>query len=210
MKYIAQLISVIFQPLMVPSILFLNIFLINQSLLMPFSNVYFYPFLTLIFLGTYLLPSVVILLFRLLKITDSYTLESKKDRLIAAVMVLFLWSFFIYIFESKYGFSKLLISVLVSACVVLFLATIINYFYRFSLHTFAISTLCSFLFFGIFITENDTLLYPLLISIFVAGLVGWARLLLQKHTFLQLTIGYFSGICIGGGFAYYVFAIINS
>lgn len=177
---------------------------------MPFSNAYFYPFLTLIFLGTYLLPSVVILLFRLLKITDSYTLESKKDRLIAAVMVLFLWSFFIYIFESKYGFSKLLISVLVSACVVLFLATIINYFYRFSLHTFAISTLCAFLFLGIFITENDTLLYPLLISIFVAGLVGWARLLLQKHSFLQLLVGYFSGICIGGGFAFYVFAIINS
>lgn len=205
MKYIALLVSLIFQPLLVPTAVFYTIFLVDSSQLIPFSNEYFYPFILIVFLGTYLLPSFMILVFRLLKITDSYLLDSKKDRLISAIMVLIFWSIFTYVIQIKFGFNILIINILISICFILFITSILNYFYRFSLHTFAISTLTSLMFFGIYFSNNTSLQYQMYIYILLSGFVGWSRLYLQKHDIIQLAVGYFLGACVGIGSALYIF-----
>lgn len=190
---------------MVPSVCFLSIFYLNNSLLLPFSNEYFNPFLALVFLGTYLLPSIMILLLKLVRITDSFTLESKKDRIISAFAVLLLWGLFTYVLYAKYGINLQIIKVLLVICLILFLSTAANFFYRFSLHTFSVATLVAFLFFGILIYEASQLINQLLILILISGVIGWARMILWKHSLMQLAIGYLSGGVVGAGFAYYFF-----
>lgn len=197
MKFLAQFISIVFQPLLVPTALLVSIYFLDATLLIPFSYSYFFPFLLIVFLTTYIVPAVLILIFRFFKITDSFTLDSQKDRIVAAILILFLWSFFTYLFETKYGLNKVILNVLLFSCTTLFISSLLNYFYRFSLHTFSYSTIVFFVFFGIYFTNSHSLLYLELATIFLSGLVGWSRLFLQIHTPNQVFFGYSLGGIIG-------------
>lgn len=196
-KYLAHFISVIFQPTLASSLSLLIFQLSFSKINLPFVHEYFYPFFFIIFCATYLLPSISIIFLKLTNTISSYSIDNKEDRLKVSVLICVIWISILSAIITKFEMSPSLQIVLIGQIVTIVLVSILNYFYKFSLHTFSISFLVFLLAFAISRSQKFDFMPVLYFSILIAGIVGWARLYLQKHTQVQLYVGYISGGILG-------------
>lgn len=193
MKYLASILSIIFQPTLAAT-LSLGIFhAFFPHLIVPFVNEYFIPLFLIIFIGTYILPSLGIVLLKISANIESYQLDSKTDRTKVSVLICAIWICVITTIITKFPLSTSLNYILFSQIIIIISVSILNYFYKFSLHTFSISFVVILLGMGIYYSKNEYYITHLYAAIIIAGLVGWARMILQKHTPTQIIVGYISG-----------------
>lgn len=193
MKIIAQILSLIFQPTLAVALTFLVIQSTFPSLLLPFVNEYFLPFIYLIFFSTYILPSIGILVLKFTKNIETFSLDSKIDRTKVSISICVIWCASMLMIILKFPLSKSLILILVFQVLIIFLVSILNYFYKFSLHTFGIIFPTVWLALSMYKSTNFYLINYLYFLILVCGIVGWARLYLSKHTPQELVVGYLAG-----------------
>jgi len=190
---VAQFISLIFHPLLMPSI---GIFLLfhTDTYLSFLSEAGKNIIYITVFTGTFLIPISFIPLYMFQKIITDVYMENNRERLVPLF------------FSAVFYFSTLFllqrfpapkpISGLVLACAVTILCTLfINMKWKISSHMIGVGGLVGLLI-SIFIRYDAAIGLWLIIMLVITGLVGTARLQLNAHSPKQVYSGFIFGMLV--------------
>jgi len=192
-KIIANIISVIFHPLIMPT---LGIFLLFNS--NPFFSLISFEQQKIIYyivIGcTFVLPIVIIPFFIFQSLIKSIRLEEKEERRIPLFITLTFYYFAYYILK-KISAPEIIVSYILSCFIAVAVTLLISIKFKISAHLIGIGGVTGFIIAISFtLMINSQLILMLLILI--SGLIGYARLRLNAHNPAQVYAGYFLGMAI--------------
>ncbi len=182
-------ISVIFHPIVLPTIGTIFYFLLIPN---SYNSKERLTILSLIFVTTYLIPVLILILFKRLKLIQTFNTRSIKERKIPVALMIVLF----------YLLGNTLIRIAqVEDIGLLFYATSCALAFVYFLFAFDLKTSIHLLSFGIFTSFYIILGYIyekqfavlIIITLLLSGLVANARLHLKAHTTKEIYIGYFVG-----------------
>ena len=204
---VAYLMSILFHPLLIPTIFFSIIVFFVPFLLSPWNSNAKYLLLIMIFIFTFLFPLITTYLlfynenkeshFSFLKMSES------KKRVKPFLLVGCIYMLFSYLLHQQLKLNNLLIVVHICIAVSIIVAGIISNFWKISIHAIGLGGLIGFL---ILLNEwfaDGELFYTILIIIVISGFVFSARLYLKEHNFAQISIGMLIGLFISMTGMYY-------
>lgn len=193
-KYITRFISVIFNPLLMPTYSLLIIFNLNVyfSLLLPAAVKW--RLISLVFILTFLFPLFILLIMLKRNIIKSIEMKTREER----VFPLLITAVFFYI--NYYLFKNIQVSpifnyFILGATFGVIFTLIVNFWWKISVHMIAIGGLFGTLL-GISFVFLVEINYLILLVIFISGLVGYARLKAKAHNSLQVYSGFLAGTLI--------------
>ena len=191
MNKLAQFISIIFHPILLPTWMFL-IFIVSGICKVSFINIEIC--LAVIFGTTFILPISFLLVLKKIKVIESLTMEKREERFIpifAVVIFLFATSRFFNGIPALALYNFYLICNLI-LCVIVFW---INFWWKISMHEIGWGAFTATLF--ILSTISAKIFLPYLIASFIlSGIVGSARLYLKSHSNSQIYAGFVVGFII--------------
>lgn len=188
----AQVTSIIFHPLLIPTLGFFLLF--NSGFyfaLLPWSLKRFV--LLVVFMSTCLLPALTIALLSLNQRFD-IRMEKSTDRVLPLIFSS-LFSYVGYMILQRIPLYPIYNFFLVSSILVQIALMIISLRWKISAHAAAIGGLTGG-FLALSFRMNENPLFILSILFLIGGLVGTARLILQKHTNIQVYAGFLLGFLI--------------
>ncbi len=190
----AKLISYIFHPLLMPTYAFLMLF--NQkayfAMIIPVSTRW--RLSLIVFIVTFILPLMLVLLLKSLKRIKSLEMYDRKDRNIPYVVTAW-FSFILYLILNNTQLSPIFKYFTLGATLLIVFAFIVNLKWKISIHMLAIGGLLG-MFLGLTMMSVISNPWYLISLVFAAGLIGFARLKLLAHTQAQVYTGLLSGIAI--------------
>ena len=154
-------------------------------------------FLFLIFLMTFLLPSLNFVFFRLTGTIKDLQMVNRTDRIMPFIFVTILYVVVTYMFYHNFQIPNVLkLMEIITAMIVV--STAVTFFYKVSVHSVAICGLV-----GILLPLNNVsegvLLYPTIVVLMLAGVVMSSRLRLNAHVLREVLYGAAIGLLIGIG-----------
>lgn len=191
----AKIVSYIFHPLFMPTILSVLVSYLNPSAFAALDQDQKVKLLSSIALNTILFPLVTTLLLKALGFIESIQMHKSKDRIIPLIgtMVFYFW---IYLVMKNVPATPLVLRVLMLGSfwgvIVVFM---LNIFLKVSMHTAAAGGVLGIVLVVMMIGHLNLFL-PLLVALLIGGIVGTARLVLQAHTPSEVWIGYLAGILV--------------
>ena len=197
MKQFSDFISLIFHPLLITSYVF-GIVLFEY----PYLNIpnieYKYILLALVFVCTFIIPSLIIYTLKKSNIITSIRLENRKERLIPFLFTIgvYVYTFFLLKNQSYYEqlFSNIILVITISLVAIL----LITLFWKISAHGIGMGGLTG-LIFWIHFTSPSYHNELIIISLLGTAAVMSARLYLRAHTSSQVYFGYLVGFVISMG-----------
>ncbi|MDR2810363.1 MAG: phosphatase PAP2 family protein [Tannerellaceae bacterium] len=206
MKLFANIISILFHPLL----------MVTYGMLMALSFTYLniYPLVLKlhliggVFLGTVVVPGTIILLMVKNGMADDMELTNRHKRMMP--YLLFIASnmtCLFYLFKMQLPFWML--SMFMGVCVALFAALCINFVWKISIHTLGVGGLLGAVT-GIARAQTANPYWLFIAVLIVAGLVGTSRIILNKHTPMQVYAGFLLGlICtFASSFTNFIYLLI--
>ena len=189
---LAHAISIIFHPLLIPTYAFLTLFSVNAyfSLLIPDPSKL--RILSLIFIITFVFPTLIILFFKSLNIISSLRMESREERVYPYIVAGIFFTLAFYIIR-LIQISPIFQYFCLGSAILLFLAFLINFLWKISIHMIAIGGFTGMIL-GLSlmsIINNTLLIYGCFL---VSGFIGFARLRLNAHSNAQVYAGYLLGL----------------
>lgn len=212
MKLFANVISWVFNPLIIPLIA------LTLVLYVPSDHGYFneYCFYHLdsdrkfLMLGHYLMfvviaPAVSFLLLLNKKVINSIEMETQKERN-APIVIMFLYSlllFGLYYFirMERPFFPKYFVVLPFAGVAVTFIFIFLNRWKKISIHAASCGILVGFLF-SYILGHTDYQLWIVSLAFVISGLVMSARLYLGKHSIEEVLIGWTIGSCVTFGVSF--------
>ena len=191
-KKISTLISIIFHPVLVPTLGFLILFNSGFYFSMLTWEVKRYVLLIVLF-STGILPMLSV---AILAINPRFNINMDKSR--DRIIPLLFSSVFYYIGFILLGRIKafpVFKLFLIASVLVIILLLIISFKWKISNHMAAIGGLAGTVF-ALSFRSGTNPVYTILLVIIVSGIVGTARLVLEKHKISQLIAGYTLGFSI--------------
>ncbi|MDB4581990.1 hypothetical protein N9164_02440 [Draconibacterium sp.] len=191
-KKISSLISIIFHPVLVPTLGFLILFNSGFYFSMLTWEVKRYVLLIVLF-STGILPMLSV---AILAINPRFNINMDKSR--DRIIPLLFSSVFYYIGFILLGRIKafpVFKLFLIASVLVIILLLIISLKWKISNHMAAIGGLAGTVF-ALSFRSGTNPVYTILLVIIVSGIVGTARLVLEKHKISQLIAGYTLGFSI--------------
>lgn len=189
----ANIISVLFHPLLITSIACIIIFnsghyisLLDSQLKM---SVYY-----IFIIMTFIIPALLIPALYYLNFIKSLALDEKNDRIAVLLVVGIIYAVSLF-FMYKVNFPDILLNIMLSATASLFTCLIISSFYKISLHACGIGGLTALPFF-LFLEYGIEIRHFLFLSFIVSGLVTTSRLITKQHTPSQVYLGWLCGFII--------------
>ena len=196
MKQVAKFISVVFHPLLLTTYLVIILSYYFPSMLMIRKENRM-VIVGLVFVFTFVLPAVNLVMLRAFGNIQSLTLQSRRERILPFVFISLLYLLVTFLFYFKLPFSanfnKLMM--IISALVVVSL--MITFFYKISIHSIAMGGGIGILLPLNQVTEQMSLLWPTAFTILVTGLVMSSRLVLDAHSPREVMYGGVVGFVVG-------------
>ncbi len=192
MNFIAQLVSLVFHPLFVPTYSMLFLLWGNPYQFGRLDSYEGLFVLQTVISYSILYPLFVVVLMRLLDFIDNYQLRDRKNRILVFIPTsFFFWWTFIVFLKSDYPeiLSDIMLGATISICIALLVTAV---FSKISLHTIGMGGLFAIVLFSVNIAVKDVSLF-LFATIFVAGLVGTCRMYLKAHNLQEVYNGYLVG-----------------
>lgn len=195
LRTIALVISVVFQPLLMPSLVFgMLLFAVPEATSIPeeFKNSIF----LLIVLSTLLIPMVTIIGLRLSGKLKSLHMPEVTDRrvpFLITTLYFLLTTWFLY---QKTEIDPVLWLGMSVICVSVILLTAVSFFWKMSAHMTGLGGLLAVVLILGNKFPNFEVLYPLLGVLVLCGIVASSRLLLQAHRPLEVYVGLIAGFSI--------------
>ncbi|MBL7863137.1 MAG: phosphatase PAP2 family protein [Cyclobacteriaceae bacterium] len=196
MRIVANIVSVIFHPLLLTSYLVLLLGYYFPSLFMITMN-RLLIILAFIFCFTFILPVVNIIMFRMFGTINSYTMVSRQERIIPFVAISLIYVVMTFMFFYKLPISRSLNLLMLIVSLLVISATLLTFFYKVSVHSLAIWGAIGILMPLNKALEQSYLLWPTAMAIIIAGLVMSSRLYLNAHSPRQVLFGSLAGFAIG-------------
>lgn len=150
-----------------------------------------------VFAFTFLLPVLNLFILRKLRFVKSIQVDDRQERTLPFIMtsLCYLGLFYVLYDFSIWPAIKLFI---LGAGLAIFITAIINIWWKISAHMIGIGGLIGVLFaLGFFM--QISIFMVLSFSLFIAGIIGFARLALNAHNQSQVYIGFFMGFLIQFG-----------
>jgi hypothetical protein len=196
MKLTAKTLSVVLHPLLFPSYALLLLLITNPNTFGYFGQKIHMVWMAMVFILTFIFPTVWLLMMKKLEMIDSFEMSSAKERILpyVATATFYLWTAWMFKpnVNMKIPTNPLIFYLLLGACLSIFVAFFINNFSKISLHAVGTGALLGLV---LHLTKISTfdLRGLLLLSIVVCGVIGSARLYLNAHTTEELVTGYTVG-----------------
>jgi hypothetical protein len=195
-KQVAKFISVVFHPLLLTTYLVVILSYYFPSMLMIRKENRMI-IVGLVFVFTFVLPAVNLVMLRAFGNIQSLTLQSRKERILPFVFISLLYLLVTFLFYFKLPFSanfnKLMM--IISALVVVSL--LVTFYYKISIHSIAMGGGIGILLPLNQVTEQMSLLWPTAFTILVTGLVMSSRLVLDAHSPREVMYGGVVGFVVG-------------
>jgi hypothetical protein len=193
-KRLAQIISIIFHPLLIPTYLFL--ILLNLpvyfAMIIPLNAKWM--ILGLIFLNTCILPSVFVFLIYKRGVVSSVYLETREERTFP-YMVTVIFFYLAYYLLRRMQVSPILYYILAGMTLLMILSFVINLFWKISTHMTAAGAFLGTIL-GVSYFLEMYMLYLILALVILNGMVGFARLKEKAHSPAQVYAGFLLGSII--------------
>ena len=192
-KTLAKIFSIIIHPLLLPSIGM--IILYNSG-----SVLEFLPFqakkiiLLIVFVSTTVLPLTFVPFFVFQKIIKSVQMENTKERLIPFLITAILY-FFCYYMLIRLGAPKTIAKVILVGAVSITALFLLSFFWKISAHMVGIGGLIGALI-AISFKLHVNLEYYIIAATVAAGILGFSRLVLEKHKPYQIYTGWILGLSV--------------
>jgi len=189
---IAKIISVIFHPVLIPSLGFLLLFGAGFYGSMLTSDARNY-ILLVIFFSTATLPMLSVAMLALNPKFD-VLMPNSRDRIIP---LLFASGFYYigFILLSRIHFMPVFKLFFIASVLVIVLLLIISFLWNISIHMAAIGSV-SATFFALSFRAGANPVVSILIVVILSGLIGTARMVLNKNSLPQVAAGYILGFII--------------
>lgn len=205
----SRFISIIFHPLLMVTYALLFLLAINpyefgaRSLADKSAKV----LLLGVFFSTFLLPAVGVALMKPLGFIKSFDMEDKQERIMPYILT---GIFYLWVFKNLFSVgvnSQLFAQVVLGATIGLFMTFFFNIFTKVSAHAAGMGGMVGAVFAIMQVWGSGSMSIPafggefalslnfiLVLCIFLAGLVGTARLNLKAHSLEQIYFGYAIGL----------------
>ena len=190
----AQIVSIVFHPLLLTTYLAVVIGVWMPSLLLVRQE-HLLIFTAFIFGITFVLPVLNLYVFRQYGMITSWKMESRNERILPFIFISIVYvliaCLFIYKVHLSVNFTRLLL--IIAALVVA--STVATFFFKVSVHSLSWWGIV-----GIVMPLNNvaggTLIWPTAGIILIAGLVMSARLRLNAHTLGEVMVGGVMGFAV--------------
>ncbi len=153
--------------------------------------------LAFVFCFTFLLPAVNMLMFKLFGTISSYTLDSRKERIIPFLAISIIYVVTTFLFYNKLRFSQNFNYLILLVTVLVVVSAALTLLYKVSVHSLAVWGAIGIILPLNKALEQSYLLWPTAIALVIAGVVMASRLYLNSHTPRQVLVGSLVGFSIG-------------
>ncbi|TFV93248.1 PA-phosphatase [Algoriphagus kandeliae] len=191
-KISSLVISVVFQPLIIPMMVFgMILFGVPESTSVPFEfkTRIFY----LILMSTLVIPMLTIFGLRLSGTVKSLHMHTTKDRIIPFSVTSIYFLLTTYFMHRISELDPIIWETMALISGVVVILTIVTIFWKMSAHMTGVGGLVALVLVLGFRFSNFQSLYPLLLSIFLSGGVASSRLFLNAHKPLEVYVGFIFG-----------------
>ncbi|MCC6726656.1 MAG: hypothetical protein IT258_19295 [Saprospiraceae bacterium] len=202
----AQIVSVLFHPLLMVTYMLLLLLLINPYQFGVFNMAEQWKLVLMVFLSTFAMPMFAVFMMKSLNMVKSMQLEDRYERIGPYILtgVFYIWMFLN--FKEKL-FPKPLVITMLGSTIALFMAFFVNNFTKISAHAAGMGGLVGMALINSLFFNFDTFSmslgplgmyeistnFVLMGVIILAGIVCTSRLLLGAHNEKQLYTGFFVG-----------------
>ena len=192
---LAKIISIIFNPFIIPSLGILLIFCSGTYIsAIPFEAKRL--IFALIFAGTFLIPLSFLPLMVYLKLIDDINISDKKQRLLPLIITGIIYFTTFYLIR-RMPIPFINVFLLGSTICIAINALIVSW-WKISSHLMGVGGLVA-LAIGLIFRLHAHMPFLLICCVLIAGLVGFARLQLKAHTPAQVYVGFFVGFGVVAG-----------
>jgi membrane-associated phospholipid phosphatase len=190
-KRIAQVISVVFYPLFIPTYAFAILLTMPAyfSALMPASAKWLV--LGLVFFTTCILPSLFFIVMIKSGIVSTNYLSKREDRTLPYIVSI-IFFYLTYYMLKRLQISPVYYYFVIGATLLNILVMGINFLWKISSHMASIGALAGMMV-GLSYFLGTSYFGLIAVTILVSGLIGFARLKLQAHTPAQIYAGFVLG-----------------
>jgi hypothetical protein len=193
---LALVISVVFHPLLMTTYLFVVLSLYLPGLLQPVRPSLWFIFL--IFLMTFLLPSLNFVFFKVTGTIKDFNMFNRSERILPFAFVTILYCVVTFMFYWKFPVPSVLKLMMIITTMVIVSAAI-TLFFKISVHSVAVCGIIGILLPLNNASEQGLLLYPTVGALVIAGVVMSSRLQLNAHVLREVLMGALLGFTIGFG-----------
>ncbi|MDR2816998.1 MAG: hypothetical protein LBB62_09905 [Proteiniphilum sp.] len=190
MKFIAHLISTIFQPLLMPTYGVTLLFVYTY-----FGVTYphrFWLIIAPVVFFSFAVPAILILMLYRMRIISDLSLKVRSERIYPYIITLLSYSvmiWFYYRMKMPIWFSMIMLS----SVAIMIVATLITLKWKISAHMFGIGGLIGGAMSVSYFVEHSNPYFMFMGLFIIAGLVSTSRLILKRHTLAQVIAGFLLG-----------------
>lgn len=188
---LARIISVVFQPLLVPTYTLLVIFSLNSyiSLIVPAQVKHI--LMWIVFISTFVFPVLFIFILYRRGMIRSLNMDNREER-IFPLMVTGIFYFLAYYIVRQSQLDLIYNLLFLGSALLIVLALIVSVYWKISMHMIGVGGMLGALV-GLGLTAYVDLVFYVVLTALVCGLVGFARLKLKAHTPAQVYAGFLAG-----------------
>ncbi len=185
----ARVMSMLFTPFYLPMVGLVALFLFSYLSIFPLY--YKVEVLTMAYLFTILIPTVMIHLYRRYQGWNLIELGHRERRMVPYVISIVSYFTCIYVME-RLHMPHFMSAIIIAALLLQIVCALINIWWKISTHTAAIGGVAGALFaFAEYLDFNPV--WWLCLIFFLAGLLGTSRMILRQHSLLQVVVGFWVG-----------------
>jgi hypothetical protein len=188
---LARILSYLLHPLLLPSYATLLMFNLPLFLTYTLSLEAKAWLIIMVFGFTFLVPVTVIVTLYYLKLIDGLELEKPGERTLPLLLTAICYYALLYLLR-KSGLPDYFLYFIYGALFILLVGMMVNLAYKISLHTLAWGAAVASLV-GISVKTGIDIPLIIMVSVLIAGLVGYARLKLNAHDPAQVYLGFITG-----------------
>ncbi len=198
-RMLMKAVSIVFHPLMMPTITFLIVYAALPELVHPVGWVLL-PFL---FITTFLIPLFGVAALIYSGSVSSFSLEKREERFLPFFFVTIFYAITTVMFILKIQVNETVGLMLIATTVLLMVLMLISLFYKISIHAAGVSGVVGFMFMLSRNYPESMIIYALIFTIVLSGLVMTSRLYLNAHTPKEILFGCVLGIFVCFGTLYF-------
>jgi len=193
-KKIAQLISVFFHPMLMPTyalVLFLNI---DYFISFSYSTEIKVYFIAFIFIMTFVIPALLMFVLKKLQVIETLQMNHRQERMVPLIMMSVVY-YITYYSLNKIGVLNVYNLFLLGITAVTLFAMVINLYTKISLHMIAMGGIAGVML-GLLLIYPLDLRWVLYLLFLLSGIVAYARLTVSDHTMRQVYNGFMLGFVV--------------
>lgn len=200
LRTFAKIISYIFHPVLMPTLMMLVLYRLSP---VSFAGITNFGLLVIqIAVATLLFPVVSTLLIKAVGFIESIHMENPKDRIIPLIASMTFYFWINHVMDNLH--APLIVHTLTLGAFWGIIAIfMINIFFKISMHTVAAGGVLGIML-VLTVISPVNLVPAFFVTLFIAGLVGTARLILGAHHRNEVWLGYIVGVLVQVGAYWYL------